>query len=332
MADAGQNIPEEVLEAYGVASGSVEPVKGGMVNATFFAVTEDGRQVVLQRLGEMFEEGVVDDFHKVTDHLDKQGWEVPTTVLTFSGELSLRDGKGELWRASTRIENDGVTPSALDKATLHAVGEQLGRLHKSLASLDYDPQYKIPHFHETPYYVQKLKGFVSELPSRPAEDMAAEVLDDYRQLPELPDMGDQLLHGDPRTNNMLYRNGNPFTFIDFDTIMRGAVWVDIGDLLRSLAEDAAEKETTIPLSDLRKVTDGYLSGAGLDVDAAEFFEHSLTAGKVIALELTMRFLADTVEPYFSFDAEKYASRLEFDMERASLQRQVYHYLGHPNQD
>jgi len=162
-----------------------------------------------------------------------------------------------------------------------------------------------------------------------ARRMAAQTLADYDILGIIPDQvsSPQLIHADPRTGNMLFREGKPFTVIDFDTYMVDSIWVDLGDMLRSLCEDVAEgRDGTLSPEDIRRVVDGYREAAEVGHDPDEFFKWAISAGKRITLELTARFLNDTVIPYFAPDPERYATREEFDRERAELQHRVFNNL------
>ncbi|HTE21552.1 MAG TPA: phosphotransferase [Candidatus Limnocylindria bacterium] len=110
-------------------------------------------------------------------------------------------------------------------------------LHDTLARLEYQPKTVLPHFHDTAFYMRRLAHLVSNLPSPKAERLANSTLRAYRELPELDTTRTQLIHGDPRTNNILFKRGTPYAYIDFDTLMYGTIWSDIGDLLRALSGD-----------------------------------------------------------------------------------------------
>ena len=340
-------IPSDVLGAYFGEVGPdftdrVRKIGNGMVNLTLLVNHTEGNRglVVLQRLSGMFDEGVVEDATVVAGHLAGQGWEVPETVLTRSGDTSIRDRtrsdelpQGWLWRATTFIECE-TPPNTTNQEEYRAVGALLGRFHQSLRGLEYQPKYAIDHFHDTEHHIGELRR-LQDHPEMPtwAKEMAADVLTDYERLPAIPAEASmpQLIHGDPRTGNMLFRDGEPFTLIDFDTFMVHPIWTDLGDLIRSLVEDAAEKGGELPLADIRQVVDGYRTSAELDYDPDEFFAWSLTAAQRITLELTSRFLNDTVVPYFAPDADIYPTRHHFDLARATLQRRVYNNLDQPQQ-
>ncbi len=64
--------------------------------------------------------------------------------------------------------------------------------------------------------------------------------------------------------------------------------------------------------------------AGLITDRQAFIEKALAASRVIALNLGMKHLIDSVEDrYFVWDTARFKSRLEFNLFCARRQRQVY---------
>ena len=107
----------------------------------------------------------------------------------------------------------------------------------------------------------------------------------------------QAIHGDTKLDNFLFstRSGRVRALIDLDTIMPHTWLVDWGDMVRSLANVAGEKET-----DLRKVSmdlgiyeavaRGFLRSAR-DLRREEVARMA-DAVQIIALELGIRFLAD----------------------------------------
>ena len=264
-----------------------------------------------------------------------KGWEVPGLVPTESGELTTRDLSGRLWRGFEYV------PSDVDKenTTLNhepnpiAYGILLAKLHRTLASFDYKPRFQLPNFHDTDHYAEVLQTVASGLPTTKAQTYAAEVLEAYAQMPSLPAAKEQLIHGDPRTANTLSRDGEPFTFIDWDTEMIGTRWTDLGDMLRSLAEDAVLEGNPIPFDQLINIANGYREEAFPDVDASEFRETAIVAARRIAIELAMRFVADYKdgsEGYFAYDEAAYPSRHTFTMERAKIQMQIFDELKSAN--
>lgn len=323
MLQKPSDIPPDVLGNYfGGQKVDASLLGRGEINATYL-IRSSGKKFILQRLSPIFSEKVIEDFDAVTGYLETDGWEVPRMVPAKNGHPYYRDNHKGLWRLMTYIGSDNDMPGAdAVERTFHEYGALLGKLHASLAKFDYRPQFKIPHFHDTVYYAGRLKKVMDELP-RNDQPIAGRILAAYDNLPELPAWTEQLLHGDPRTDNMLFRGGEPFTYIDFDTVMFGQVWVDLGDLLRSLAEDQQAKYGSVDASKLGEVIEGYRQAAHSQTDPDQFRRWGMAAMQTIALELAMRYMIDVVEDYyFSWNAEKFASRRQSHLSRAQEQLRI----------
>lgn len=324
-------IPGEITSAYFAGPVGVRKLSGGMLNVTALVTDFDGRDVVVQQLNPgVFDEGVVEDYQVVSNHLAREGWVVPQVVTTREGGAYKKDQEGGIWRATNFVESDATEGDAVSAGSLAVYGALLADLHGSLAKLEYDPIFQLPHFHETSYHAQNLLEALPNLPTEDAKTMAVEVMDAYGRLDPLPDMGVQLIHGDPRTANTLRRNGEPFTFIDWDTLMKGTIWMDIGDMLRSLGEDAVVDGKEVPIDEFEAVIEGYRQHAQPDADPEEFRRAGLGATKLITAELTMRFIADYKdgdEGYFGWDDDVsnggYASRHDHNMTRARNNWQIF---------
>jgi len=107
----------------------------------------------------------------------------------------------------------------------------------------------------------------------------------------------QAIHGDTKLDNFLFstRSGRVRALIDLDTIMPHTWLVDWGDMVRSLANVAGEKETelsnvAVDLKIYEAVARGFLRSAR-DVRREEVTRMA-DAVQIIALELGIRFLAD----------------------------------------
>ncbi|HWT56013.1 MAG TPA: aminoglycoside phosphotransferase family protein [Candidatus Microsaccharimonas sp.] len=295
----------------------------GRINRTYLVQAAD-QKFVLQRMNSMFPTKIAQDFDVITKHLADCGWEAPTVVQTQAGRDFVEEANGTWWRAMSFIDSDDGVPGTLKLEQYEQVGSLLARLHDDLAKLDYIPVYTIPHFHDTPHYAQRLQSVQDKLTDEMLHQLAQNMQDALEALPELPGATTQLIHGDPQTVNMLFRGGAPFTLIDFDTIMLAPVWIDLGDMLRSLAEDALEQGEPFPLEAITAVAKGYYAQMAPAYSEADFLHAALVATQKLALELGMRFMTDIVEDnYFGFDTPKFSTRRESNIHRANVQWQIY---------
>jgi hypothetical protein len=139
-----------------------------------------------------------------------------------------------------------------------------------------------------------------------------------------------IIHGDTKLENFLFSSttGKVKSLVDMDTIMAHTWLSDWGDMVRSLANQAGEREKNpdniqIDMEVFRALAKGFLGSAGrlekseigLMVDAAQ----------IIALELGVRFLGDYLrgDSYFSLSPD---DDPELNKIRAMVQFHVFERL------
>jgi Ser/Thr protein kinase RdoA (MazF antagonist) len=110
----------------------------------------------------------------------------------------------------------------------------------------------------------------------------------------------RVAHFDAKLDNVLFVGDDAVCLVDFDTLMPGAWFWDIGDLLRSGATTAAEDEPDLDRSVVvparyRAILDGYRSGlASLGAPEAAELEAVEVAGAIVTYEQAVRFLTDWI--------------------------------------
>src|SRR5215510_8223922 len=194
-------------------------------------------------------------------------------------------------------------------AMAREAGRLVGLLHKHLAAFDYIPQGSIPHFHDTDFVLTELQNVYPQLP-----DEVRGIADDISAtLPSLivTDEPQQLVHGDLKISNLIFDAlGHAVGIIDFDTILRHAHAIDLGDAFRSWCNRTAEDDpdATFDMAFFEAAASGYAQGFGMSSGPQERARH-LRATKQITLELAARFLIDMVhDAYFGFDPARYPHR------------------------
>jgi N-acetylhexosamine 1-kinase len=119
-----------------------------------------------------------------------------------------------------------------------------------------------------------------------------------------------VIHGDTKLDNFLFskRSGKVKTIIDMDTIMPHTWLTDWGDMVRSLANVAGERETDpqkieIDLEVFRAAARGFVKSSRHI--APREVELMTDAAQIMALELGVRFLADYLrgDSYFKLKPE-----------------------------
>jgi Ser/Thr protein kinase RdoA (MazF antagonist) len=264
---------------------------------------------------------MIEDSDLVMSKLEQKSWIMPRVIRTLQGDYSLQID-GHVWCLSEFIASDSHA-FVLTPTTVETSGTLLSRLHTDLTSVNVHLRFSLPHFHDTSYHLSRLEKIVSNLTGE-AFEQASFVLHSCAQLDPLPTSADQLLHGDPRMNNILFRDNYPFTFIDWDTLLYGSSWIDVGDFVRSLAEECVKDQSL----SFKPLLDGFSRGYARNGDTKMFLAKALNASRHITLELASRYLVDVVEDsYWAWDETRFSSRAESNLSRAHETIMVYNLLN-----
>lgn len=321
--------PEVIVQHFALpAVRTVTPVGSGLLHATYSVVTVAG-EFVVQRLHDAIPDRAIDDMRMVTAYLVSCGLRVPSLVLTRDGQPFVRDPSGRRWRVYPWLPGH-VVERLPDSVMAREAGRLVGLLHKHLAAFDYIPQGSIPHFHDTDFVLTELQNVHPRLP-----DEVRSIADDIlATLPSLimADEPQQLVHGDLKISNLIFDDlGHAVGIIDFDTILRHARAIDLGDAFRSWCNRTAEDDphATFDVAFFEAATSGYTQGFGIPSGPEERVRH-LRATKQITLELAARFLIDVVhDTYFGFDATRYPNRRAHNVARARGQYHLAQTIPYP---
>lgn len=322
------HIPPDILHAY--YAHEPKHIKrltdDMMINHTFAITGQDGSRAILQRLHHIFTPAIMDDVSVFMAHLHTEGLPASSVLPTRTGTPYATDTAGYTWRSFTYIDNQPQV-DVYQQPVLQETGALLARFHRALRHLDYRPVFSIPHFHDTAYFADELRDRQLHLSHAGASRLARQVLAAYKQMDPLPVSQPQLIHADARMANLLFRDGLPYTYIDLDTIMHGSIWIDIGDAIRSISENAFAAGYGQPRVFAQAFISGYCQQAAHN-DAASFESIAIRAARWLSLEVAMRALIDVVDDhYFGWNANKYASRQESNLALAATQWRVYKYYS-----
>lgn len=314
-------VPSSVIDSYAPSTPiSISVLSGGIVNTTVLLTNiETEEKQVIQKIHPIVEPIQTEDYTVIAQHLQREGWEIPALIPTAEGALFHTDETGAHWRAFEFIASDSNnTHPRMFYQKFEWLGALLGKLHLSLQEIDYEPKFKIPHFHDSEYYADTLEQVLPVITHPDARILATSALKKFVQLRELPKLPDQLIHADPKVENVLCRDTVPFTFIDWDTAMIGSPWTDLGDMVRSA--EKGNRHNQRPLIGTYSLIDSYRVASKLDIDAWGFLRAGLRSGAAVTLELAMRYLIDCTvddkDAYFSWDKTAYSSRIESSVTRA----------------
>ncbi len=316
---------KSILVHYGIEPDAiVEKITSGLLHSTWRARDKRGGYIV-QQLHKVISRNTCQDAKYITDFVRARGVSVPEFMVGENGSQWFERGS-ELWRCMKELPGDCINQVSNPKQVFSA-GTLLAQFHRAAKESPYSCCGSIPHFHDSPYIFDLFKKVAND-PQNKKKRVAveAEVSDILAFMPQefLPnDLPLQIVHGDPKISNFLFKDGQAVSLLDFDTCLTHSPLVDIGDALRSWCNPKGE-DTTETLFDQHvydEAVRGYLSVAELtDV------ELSLVAqsGRLMTIEVASRFLRDYFEDsYFGWDKEQFTSRAEHNLLRARGQLHLY---------
>ena len=205
-----------------------------------------------------------------------------------------------------------------------AAGAMLGRMHAALALLDYDLQAGLPVTHDTRRHALHLKNTLENQRSHARyaaiKPLGETILARLEQLPALPAVSARMVHGDPKISNFIFSGDNRevLCMVDFDTLNRMPVYLELGDALRSWCNPYGEDSTDayFSMAHCRAALEAYAHHARKLLTLEEWFAIP-AATLTIYIELAARFCADALnEDYFSWDPDYFTSHSEHSEIRA----------------
>jgi len=286
-------------EATAVAARFVDDVRstrrfgGGHINDTFLVDAPSG-EYVLQKLNtRVFDDpdGVMRNIGLVIAHLD--GRLVP--------DLAYTEGAWRMWH---RVP-DAAPVSEVTAARAASAGQLLGRFHTLVVDLDPTALTEtLPNFHDPARRLAALQRAVAA----DIRQRVASVREEIETLLAAAPLAEQagvltravprrVAHYDAKLDNVLFRGDEAVALVDLDTVMPGAWFWDVGDLVRTAAATAPEDDpehSTID-ADLHRATLIAYRRAASDVLAPPEADALEDAGAIVTFEQAVRFLTDWLE-------------------------------------
>jgi Ser/Thr protein kinase RdoA (MazF antagonist) len=303
-----------------------QPYGSGHINDTL-AVTysQSGTRVryILQRINHrIFKDpaALMENILRVTDEATARLTEagVPdasrralSVIPALDGKPFVTDGEGNTWRCYPFIEGARTYDIIRNERQATEVAKAFGEFQGLVAGLKGPRLHEtIPDFHNTRSRFEKLRSMVEADPhGRLAgvrkeweflleRESLVDVLLDLQKKGEIPE---RITHNDTKLNNVMIDDATEtgICVIDLDTVMPGLALYDFGDMVRTATSPAAEDETDLSkvrmqMPMFQALVRGYLATARSFLNDAEK-AHLAFSGKLISLEIGIRFLTDHLE-------------------------------------
>ncbi len=158
-------------------------------------------------------------------------WYCPEWVLDRNGQFFHTDEEGRIFRLYRYIEGDKAVSGP--GADVYELGIGLGKMTRILEKCDKNRITAVfPHLHDLDYYYNRFLAVKDPVTDREPllDKIITENIDEIRKT-VLP--AKEVIHGDAKLGNMIFRNGKVVGLVDLDTLMYGSVYDDIADCMRS---------------------------------------------------------------------------------------------------
>ena len=208
------------------------------------------------------------------------------------------------WKVSEHIDHDEEAKKT--KERIYELGKILGRLHSFFR--DYPEKNRlVTHFNhsETSALFERLEDLLTK---NKVGKEAIELANSLKKIAieyKIPkDEKINILHGDPKFNNFLFRGNKIVGILDLDGVNIESEWFDLGDALRSWCKGENMKFK-------KNLFDTALEGYSSENNREDILAKAKEAMIAITNRLSIKFLIDAFEQkHFRWDKEKYSSSYE----------------------
>ena len=283
-------------------------LSGGKTSDTYLIKTDIGK-FVLQQLNEIYNESMIRD-HIELYFLISDKIKIPECVNTRENKYVL-EYKDKFYRVMKHIESD-EKPSLNNKKikNMSKVITNFHNLTENITKLRYNGL-KIHDRSRIKNQLILLKEKHSNTEKwKIHEDIYDYLLSEIQKY-KLP-KEKQLIHGDMKFNNFLFKNDKVVGLVDIASLMIRSKYYDIGDFLRNVSNNQGNFDIK---------TFNYGLNCFDDIN----YGFAIYATKLIGLELCSRYLIDIFElNYFKFDENKFKNLEESN--ESSLKRHLKFYM------
>lgn len=303
-----------------------EEIDSGHINSTFRATyrQKDGseQRYIFQSINRnVFKDpyAVMGNVEKVTRHINSRvlrlkkdlGGQTLNLFPARKGGSWIEDEHGSVWRCYNHIEGCVTYDVVENTRQAYQAARAFGSFQDLVSDMDASTIAEtIQNFHDTRKRFARLMEVAAADPCGRLASVRAEFEFIQRreslvglllELAEGKKIPVRVTHNDTKINNVMIdaASDEAVCVIDLDTVMPGLALYDFGDLVRSATSPAAEDETDLSKVDMQMpmfeaLVEGYLDAAGEFLNDIEV-AHLTHAGKLMTLEVGIRFLTDYVE-------------------------------------
>lgn len=326
---------------------NILPVGNGLINHTYQVTCASGHSFLLQQINKnVFSNprDVQDNYIKIWRYSEFEsiGLKLPSPCYHAKLNSLYKDSNGEYWRAFEFIK-DSVTHSiAKTPQQAKATAKAFAKFTSAFKGFDVDTlKIIIPDFHNVSYrysemenaekkgrkdLIEKAQPIVKELKDRERYLHFYEVITSTEEFPL------RVMHHDAKIANVLFNKttGRVSCIVDFDTVMPGYFFSDLGDMIRSMACNYDENFLHPEKIKIRKayyesIINGYLSMMEKDLTAPEkkYIHYS---GLLMIYMQAMRFISDFMNGSIYYKVEYAGQNFDRALNQLTLLKRLEEYL------
>lgn len=319
-----QELPREVLEAFingGPADSLqapgetvIEIVGGGLINQTYKVQSVQQPAIILQQINKnvfTHPEEVQENYTMIWEYLKlkNNGLRLPALIPCGENTTLFVDKQEHYWRAfefidETRMFHIAETPEqakataiAFAKFTMSLAGFNVGPMNNPIPGF-HDVSLRFRQYEESVNRVSSPERLAKSFPIREELNKRRGYQQFYEGLKDSAEYPQRVMHHDAKIANVLFsnKNGEVICLVDFDTVMPGYYFSDLGDMIRSMAGSADETSTDFDKICIRKeFYEAILTGySGIMDEQFTRFEKKYIhyAGLLMIYMQALRFLTD----------------------------------------
>lgn len=283
-----QEIPREVLEAFtsnepalpkhSAKEIKVKTIAGGLINRSYKVSSSLKPDFLLQRFNKhvfAHPEKVQENYISIWEYaaFEFTGLRLPSPKHCAKMKTLFIDSKENYWRAFEFIDDARMFSVAANPAQAKATAQAFAKFTSAFVDFNIKRlKNVIPGFHDVGLrYQQFEEALVGESYERIPK--ALPIIEELKQrekyrhfyeiIIESPEFPLRVMHHDAKIANVLFSNKNEkvICLVDFDTVMPGYFFSDLGDMIRSMSSGEEENSINFNKIFIRK----------------EFYESILTA-------------------------------------------------------
>lgn len=326
---------------------TIDPVKGGLINSSFVVRGRQTKPFLLQQINQQVfrdPEAVQENYIQIwsASRQSNHSLSIPTPISYLDNRYLYRSTEGQYWRATEFVEDSYSKSVATDPRQAYTTAKTFARYTASLHHLDQSLlNIVIPGFHNLhERYIQFEQALENASSGRKEKaEVYIQALiqrkkyaEFYRQLVLDPaGYPVRVMHHDAKIANVLFnREEQVICAVDFDTVMPGYFFSDLGDMIRSMACNQDENYRNIEQLHLRPeyyeaIVNGYLEVMEPYLTMAEK-EHIHYAGILMIYMQALRFLSDYLNGDVYYKTDYDGQNLERTANQLKLLRELETYL------